>query len=379
MNLLIKHHGAMGDHGFTLPAIQALRSSGKYDRIILYHDGQACKQIYENTGLIDGYVMKDKWLEHPAMDFAYRKLWFHDKIEAMGGVQEMVDFNGVVPSVYMFHSVDPKYGFCETWKRKNAEGVIFYDLFSKRAGILDAAKGKRPEVILSQGERDWLYAFRKKHNIIPNTMIIGWQFTGSGQNKWYPFFQEVAKAIMDPNPYCYFVTTGDPGCIELEWPGALGRHINLAGKISYRQAFILTSLYDCFISPETGVFVMAQAFPETPKILLATHSAGYHYCNCFDDIKETEIIQSEARCSPCYNIIYDCRKVEGKVYQYCMGKIPTHKVVGAIERQIKLWKVRNDLAQMGGVLYGYQRHNGSAGNRNGSTDRGNYASYAKTV
>ena len=112
------------------------------------------------------------------------------------------------------------------------------------------------------------------------------------------------------------------------------KFINLGNSVSFRQAYILTSILDCLVAPETGLMVFAQAWAHLPKILLSTHTYGYHitfdnYAN--GSCSDTLIIQSEAKCSPCYDIVFDCKHDGCNPWTLCMGKIPPEKVIAAIE------------------------------------------------
>ncbi len=324
--LIITHHGALGDHGYSLPALGVLRK--RYDKIALYcKKAERIEPIFRNTGYIDKYIsFTEKVMQ---LDNDDKRRWL---IEQLGEfrVTHSVDFHGIVPGRYMFHGGDSLFEKPISWARQNASGVSFFDEFSRRAGVLDEAKGKRPRVVMDKDEQRWLKRFRGRYGIPKDAFLLGWQFTGSAQIKWYPHFQEVVTAIMNRYPNTYLVATGDKWCDQLTWRGAGKRYINLANKVSFRQAFLLTSIYDCFVSPETGVFVISGAFPHTPKILLATHTAGYHIA--FD---ETKIIQSDAPCSPCYKILFNCIVDEPHEYMRCAGRIAPHKVIEAIDEVVR--------------------------------------------
>jgi hypothetical protein len=191
--------------------------------------------------------------------------------------------------------------------------------------------GKRPITRFTDEEINWLGDFRRTYKIPEEAFLLGWQWIGSARIKWYPFFDEVIqKAIMSKYPNVYVVGLGDiDNKIRWDFKYHGGRFINLGKSVSFRQAYILTSIFDCLVSPETGLMVFAQAFEHLPKILLATHSYGYHFT-----FPETVIIQSEVKCSPCYKIIYDCKHDGDNPWALCMGKIPPARVIEAIEKVI---------------------------------------------
>ncbi len=339
-NMMITHGGALGDNGFTIPVLAKLRE--RYNKIYLFSREQAVTAL-KDTGLIDKFIVSalvtdmdkaSKAQNRNCLNYMTKDIDFHATL----------NFNGVIPGRYMFHKSDPKFSFSVDWKRRNADGVSFFDAFSEAScrqgclsntGILEVI-GRRPKIHLTHAERSWLRDFRYIHNIPKDAFLLGWQFTGSSRIKWYPFFDTVVqKGIMRKYPQVYVVGLGD---LEntLKWDRKYhgGRFINLGNTVSFRQAYILTSIFDCLVAPETGIMVFAQAWTQVPKILLATHTYGYHITysdvgNCPNS--ETVIIQSESECSPCYNIVFDCTHDGSNPWSLCMGKIPPGKVMAAIE------------------------------------------------
>lgn len=331
-NLMIAHGGALGDNGFTIPALMELRK--KYDEIYLSCTQHAVTAL-KDTGLIDRFIVR-----HPDMDEAtdeQKRNWLLHMVSDID-FQDKLNFYGALPGCYVFHKDDPKFSSSLKWKRENAHGVSFFDVFSERAGTLEAV-GKRPEIFPTHKERSWLRDFRNIYDIPEDAFLLGWQFTGSAKIKWYPFFDTVIqKGIMRKYPQVYVIGLGDLGN-KLTWDRRFhgGRFINLGDSVSFRQACILTSIFDCLVAPETGIMVFAQAWAHVPKIMLSTHTYGYHitFDSSIDNpTSETVIIQSEARCSPCYNIVFDCEHDGDNPWTLCMGKIPPEKVIAAIENVI---------------------------------------------
>ena len=324
-NLMISHGGALGDNGFTVPALNELRKA--YEEIYLYGEQQAVMALGD-AGLVDRFIIRNANEEKASPE--ERRQFLRNATKDMD-FQARLNFNGVVPGRYMFHRCDPKFALSTEWKRKNAEGVNFFDAFSERAGTLKAI-GKRPVTRLTDKEESWLRDFRSVYGIPKDAFLLGWQFTGGARIKWYPFFDEVIqRGIMQKYPQVYVLGLGDLKH-KLTWNRRYhgGRYINPGGSVSFRQAYVLTSILDCLVAPETGIMVFAQAYGHVPKILLATHTDGTHIV-CGD---ETTIIQSEAECSPCYNIVFDCMRDGDNPWALCMGKIPPDKVIAAIENII---------------------------------------------
>lgn len=316
--LMITNEGALGDTGFVVPALNVLRE--RYDKI--YMLGKACIKALANTGLVDLFITRpdgyDDWTD------VQKRAWLTlDTPDFDVGM----NCSGVVPGKYMFHAEDPKFDRPQWWKMENAKGISYYDATSRKLGVPEAI-GERPTTPHREDEKDWLAGFRRFHNIPEDAFLLGWQFTGSSVIKWYPHFDEVIQYnIMEKYPNVYVVGMGDlEGKLKWNYLGHRGRFINLADTVTFRQAYILTSIMDLLVGPETGVMVFAQGYPKTPKIVLATHTHGSEWT-----FPETQIIASEAECSPCFNIVADCEHEEGELWVKCMGAISPERVIGAIE------------------------------------------------
>jgi ADP-heptose:LPS heptosyltransferase len=336
--LMISHGGALGDNGYILPALNGLRKL--YDEIYMCGLNQAFVALAE-TELVDRFIVKPIGFE--SWDLKQQRDWLIHEVKDID-FDAKINFNGVIPGRYMFHAEDPKSEMSLAWKRDNVSGVSFFDAMSERAinstinpttgqSILSLTNpiGKRPETKFSANERIWLNEFRNEYGIPDGAFLLGWQFTGSAKIKWYPFFDEVIQhGIMNKYPQVYVVGLGDiNNKIKWDYKYHRGRFINLGNRVSFRQAYILTSILNCLVSPETGLMVFAQCFSQVPKILLATHSYGYHY-----SFPETIIVQSESACSPCYKIVNDCIHDGDNPWSLCMGKIAPEKVIETIEKVI---------------------------------------------
>lgn len=319
---MIKHEGALGDCGFTIPALSSLRE--KYDQIY-----QTCTingfNALSGTGLIDRFIVKPH--DFPKWALEKQRQWLIEQTEDLD-FQDRLSFHKVVPGVYLFHEGDPNFNRPVQWKRENAKGVNFFDEMSKRAGTLDAI-GKRPVTKLSEDERIWLENFRQRYRIPKHAFLLGWVFAGSSPIKWYPHFDKVIQYnIMARYEHVYVVGLGDTRKL-ISWDPKFhgGRFINFHG--TFRQSYILTSILDLLVSPETGIYVFSQAY-ETPKILLATHTDGTHI-TCGG---ETQILLPDCECAPCYNIVWDCKRHPDGNYPLCIGSIRPETIIGSIERVI---------------------------------------------
>ncbi len=333
-NCMVMHHGAIGDHIFSMATMRELRR--QYDHIWLYCNSihGIVKSIFANTDIVTHYVYHytnmDDWTKEQA-----RAYLIAETMDVT--MDKYVSFRGVVSAKYLFHAIwpcrempDPGYWWTDDRKRENAEGVSFFDEFAISAEV-PTAIGERPFFVTDHKERSWLRDFRFMYNIPVDAFLLGWIYTGSGYIKQYPHMQQVLYDVMTKYPNVYVVGYGDKSCAGLTWNSAGDRYINLAGLITWRQAALSLSLLDCLVGTETSLIVAGQAYPDTPKILLATHTTGTHI-----SFPETVILQSNAACAPCYNIIDDCIRDGEHEWSLCIGKISPERIVSAITDIVEL-------------------------------------------
>lgn len=384
---MFKHRGALGDQGFTVPVLLELRKH--YGKIYLFC-GKQGPMALGNTGLIDDFlIMPEEWkdLEIEEIGMEEYGYWLVSEMERIG---IRVDDDIQMDSVDMMGALADKYSFFPEDKLKSelpleerieyVKGVSYFDSYATLAAdqlnlpdVLEAARGKRPTTRHTKKEAIWLKTFRRRHNIPKDAFILGWQFTGSADHKRYPFLGNAIYPIMARHEDLWLVTMGPDWCKDLGGHDPDTRWVNLAGDITFRQAYMLTSQYDCLVSPETGVMVFAQGYPDTPKILLASHSYGYHIT--FGD--DTKILHSGAECSPCYNLVVGTEEEgcpqyvdKGESYPVCMATIPPEVITKEIETVYERWSTngrKNDNGRLDNAGQGANRRHklnvlhGSAG------------------
>lgn len=342
-SLMIKHMGGLGDNVFSIPGLIALRP---YFRTIYLACRPAAAQIFENTGLIDGFLewpmeydakikeIKKRIREDKVSDDDKLQLWkrmeeyktaMRKEIEKrLDGIEfdTSIDLHGVIPDRFLWHEGSEGFDRDVFWRRKQNMGVNYYDEMSKRMGVFPQAP-KLPIFVKSEQERAFLHGFRERFQIPKDKRLLVWQFIGSGRIKWYPMFQDVAVELLKRYPDLMILGTGGPDVKPLQWKTPQYRNLS---ELSFREVCCVISMADLLISPETGVFNMAGAF-DTPKILLATHTDGTQIAGHFTRCK---ILRSGAACAPCYQVRYDCpRKAKGKPWPLCMDWIHPSLVVEA--------------------------------------------------
>lgn len=335
----ITHSGAYGDCLYEVPALNILRSHFGY----ICHIGRPqAEQALGNTALIDEFITWPK--DYKKWDVDYTRQWLSYQTQHIE-IDAHVNLHRIIPGRLMFHDTDPKYHMPTVCKRAMNAGKNHFDevtmRFQETLDIdLSEAIGQRPITKLTHKERSWLRDFRFQHSVPKDAFMLGYQFAGSARHKWYPYFEQaIQRGIMQRYPEVYVVGLGDLDG-EMDWPHKYhgGRYVNLKGSITFREAYILTSIMDLLISPQTGVFVGAQAY-ETPKILLATHMLDETVCG-----DETIMLTPESECAPCYNIVHTCDIDESINAPLCAASIHPDRVIMAageiIERKRRINALR---------------------------------------
>jgi len=290
LNLMITHNGAIGDNLFTLPALRELKN--RYEKIYLSCAPQG-KTALDGCGVIDKFIVKDT--EYGKLSLQERAIWLLEQTKDID-FNNRLNFHGVIPARLMYHSEDKEHaGLTQQEKIDRARGKNFFDEMSIRAAT-PGAIGKRPDLGITEKEQLLLEAYKKAY--LQDNFVIGWQWHGSGSHKMYPFFNEVIQYNVLHWRDTVCLGFGDVGG-KIKWDEWYhrGKFINITGS-TFRWSLLLSSLCNVLISPETGIFVGAQAFPHVVKILLATHTTGEHICCGSENI----ILHPTCACAPCYII-----------------------------------------------------------------------------
>lgn len=332
VNLMIINSGARGDTLYLVPALNILR---KHFNNIYMMGQNYCESALENSGLVEEFFIKPK--EFPEWDSNFQKQWMLYQTRNVD-FDKFVNVHGVVPGRLMFKDWDPKYKMPRVWKVAINRGRSYFDEMTKRMQDvleidLSEAIGARPITKHAHQESSWLRDFRHAHKIPKGAFLLGYQFVGSARHKWWPYFQQaIQESIMQNHPEVYVLALGDlDGVMDWDEKYHHGRYINLKKSITFREAYILTSIMDLLVSPETGVYVGAQAYSNVPKILLASHTDGTHI-TCGN---ESTIITPDCECAPCYNLVHTCEIDESVNAPICTASIKPEVVVEAIERVIQ--------------------------------------------
>lgn len=324
-SLMINHSGAYGDCLYEVPALNVLRRQFEH----IYHLGRPqAEEALGNTGLVDEFIAWPKG--HHTWDDDYTRQWLAYQTADME-IDVHVNLHRIIPGRLMFHNTDPKFNIPVACKRAMNTGKSHFDevtlRFQEALGIdLSVAIGERPVTIHTRDEKLWLRNFREEHNIPLGAFLLGYQFAGSARHKWYPYFAEaIQHGVMRQHDHVYVIGMGDLDG-DMDWDAKYhgGRYINLKQSITFREAYILTSILDLLISPQTGVFVGSQAYA-TPKILFATHMLNETVCG-----NETIMLTPDCECAPCYDIVHTCELKESVNAPLCIASIKPDVVIRAV-------------------------------------------------
>lgn len=290
---MLSFSGAPGDHLHINPALRQLRRQVKSLLMTAEWKGGIIKSLYEHSGLVDKFV----WLDSKQMEG-----WTEDQLrvymlqETAGyEITEYHNLNGIIAGGFMHM---PPFNRKPREARGRISKKTFYDLYCDALGVPEA-KGLRPKIKLGEADRSWLRNYRTGLGIDKAIRLVGYQWSGSAKVKEIPYAFEIISKLLSNHNDIYIVAMGSERFKEALIPE--GRCANLAGLIKWRQAAILTQEMSLYIAPDTSIMVAAHCYKDVPKILLATTTSGEQIA-----FPETAIIQSTARCSPCYRITDTC-------------------------------------------------------------------------
>lgn len=167
----------------------------------------------------------------------------------------------------------------------------------------------RPELFFDKRE---LYDVRDdgKHEAVDfvdeNKFNILIGMSGSGNNKAWPWTQDLVANILENYPDVHIITVGDEKCRLIEPDALAGRITTLCGRIPMRMSMELTGLVDLVIAPDTGI-IHASGCYDTPKICLLGHNTKECITKHFKNDYSLEADEVLAPCAPCLFLIYDMK------------------------------------------------------------------------
>jgi ADP-heptose:LPS heptosyltransferase len=218
----------------------------------------------------------------------------------------------------------PKYERMQKFNRN------FYEYSFEHIGEEWRGVDLRPELFFEGYELDDVSKYLKNG---ATNILLG--MSGSGNNKCYPWGQDLAYKIIESYPNAHIITVGDEKCRLIEPEGE--RIKNLSGKISMRQAMALTKIVDLVIAPDTGIIHASGCF-NTPKICLLGHNTKECITKYFKNDWSIEADPFLATCAPCFFLIYNM-KLQCPLAEnggaYCMEKgLPMETVFKRVQETL---------------------------------------------
>jgi len=211
----------------------------------------------------------------------------------------------------------------------------FYEYTFEHAGYDWNGQSLKPELFFDESELSEARKHLKKDKF---NILLG--MSGSGNNKAYPYNEQLCKKILTVYPQAHIITVGDERCQLIE--PLMDGVTNLSGKIPMRISMALTSVVDLVICPDTGLIHAAGCY-DTPKICLLGHNLKEQITKHFINDYSVEADQKLAPCAPCLSLIYDI-KLQCPIHRetgavFCMGAgIPMESVFKKVVEVVELKK-----------------------------------------
>lgn len=291
MRYLIFRLGAFGDVVITTPIIRHLHAQGHE---IVYVANERGVKVLENNPRIKLLIEQktDSIANHLLADHIQ---WLKKKHKC----DEVIDFSESIEVSLSQHPRGPNYKLPK-YERYARYNINFYEYAFKHAGLTPSdSETYIPELYFTESEISKCRSYLKDgHNI-----LLG--LSGSGNNKTWPYSQDLCNELVSRHPNIHIITVGDYKCKLLE-PEKSPQVTPLSGEISMRESMCLTSLVDLVISPDTGLLHASGCY-KTPKIGLLGHNTRECITKHFMNDYSIEADSKKAECSPCFFLVYDMK------------------------------------------------------------------------
>lgn len=300
MRILIFRSGAFGDVLVITPVLRYLHAQGHELYVIVNERGMQVLKGNPHVKLL----IEQKTDSVPADQLSKHISYMQTKHKC----ERVIDFSESIEVALSLHPRSPEYKLPkdERFRRFNRNFYEYAFEHAKETGPIpftqkaNQATFYRPELFFDNSELDEARKYLKDGYF---NILFG--MSGSGHNKAYPHYVELAEEICKAIPEAHIITVGDERCRLIE-PEIPGRTTNLSGKVPMRTSMALTGLVDLVVSPDTGLLHASGCY-ETPKIALLGHTTAEnitkHFLNCYN----VEADSKKAPCSPCFFLVYNMR------------------------------------------------------------------------
>lgn len=307
MKILIFRSGAFGDCLIITPIIRYLHSQG--------HELYVCTSK-RGMEVFKGNPHIHRLIQHKE-DTPIDKL--AENIEAVRAkmkCERVIDFSESIEVALSQHPRSPNYKLSKP-ERLARFNRNFYEYSFEHAGEDWSGVNLRPELFFTQDEISDAMQYVKHDSY---NVLVG--MSGSGNNKAWPYTEELVTRICNEYPNVHFITVGDYKCKLIE-PEIPGRVTNLSGEIPMRTSMALTGLVHLVIAPDTGIIHAAGCY-DTKKICLLGHNTREAITKHFTNDYSIEADPKLSPCAPCLFLVYDiklqCPVDSSTGGTYCMSK-----------------------------------------------------------
>lgn len=318
--LVIRIGEAIGDIFVITPLIRHLSKLGH--------------EIYVLTGKIGEDILRynpliSKIIIHQRDSVPLNKLGeYFEGMKSNLKCDKMVDLCESVECRVILHPSQPQYNYPLQERKKYAERNV-YELTMEKAGFNDFnVIDFIPEIYFDDDEISKFMDFRA--NYIGKKLIL-WCLSGSGIHKFYPYYSDVIKEILEWNENVHFITVGDEACQILELLANHPRILNKSGEWSLRETFLACKYVSLVIAPETGILHAAGCF-KTPKIALFSHTNHEVLTKYFYKVYP---IHPQVYCHPCFHFIMNskvqCEYHHASSSVHCMHTLNPKVIISKIE------------------------------------------------
>jgi len=319
---LIIRWGAIGDMVFVTPIPRLLKEQGYYVVVNCQRPGL---MIMQNNPYIDEFWFQESKAIDPQKYDAYWEL-------ISKGFDKVINLTQSVEGDLLKF---PDYMHPMRKRKEDRVDENFIDYTLEFSGFKE--RGLKGEIYFSEEEereaKKFLENFKDKFVVIVVVM-------GSSISKSYPYWPFIFNeaTLYKDMPELITITTGDEWGRLLEWDHE--HNIKGSSILSVRKSLALCKFSNLVIGPDTGIVNGAGCF-DVPKICLLGQTSHNNIAKYWENDYS---IQSPAKCSPCYSIVYVREQCEVDPYTHgnvCMKELKPDIVVAQIKKVYKEWKKNN--------------------------------------
>jgi len=323
--VLVIRYGGIGDMIFITPLLKRLKADG--NRVIVNTNVQG-QTILKNNPNVDGFIVQERdSIPNAELDPYWDAL--------RRGFRRVINLSGSIEGALL--KVEGTPDFKMPREERLATCTANYMDHTMALGGYPDAVGELPELHFTEPEHFMARYFRGKHE---RHFVLMWSLSGSSMHKAYPYWENVARALLETCPAMVIMTVGDYACrlLEFDHPRLLGR----SGILDLRQSMMLTGYVDCVVGTETGILNAASCY-DTPKVVILSHSTPDNLTKYWKNCTALEPVDCD--CYPCHQIHHTMEScplepvAKDASFPVCGLRIAPQRVHAAIQDVYDAWKV----------------------------------------